>query len=102
MAIAQLIGDQGFKLGLIGGHHRLGEIIDRLPDRRFIGGFGMGGQRQGGGRKRKRAGGGQVTTSDTHLGSLPCSIVVGIVTGDQRFRPSGSLLQDQALLRMAP
>ena len=80
MAVAQLVGDQRLELGLVGGDHRLVEIVDGLGDCRLVGGFGAGDRGQG--RKRQRAGGGQVTTSDTHeLHSLG-RLFLGVVAGD--------------------
>jgi hypothetical protein len=87
MAVAQLVGNQCFELGLVGGHHRLGEIVDGFFDRGLVRRFGMG--RQGRDGERKGAGGGEMTTGDTHLGSLPRSIVMVMAAEDQRFRPLG-------------
>ena len=68
MAVAQLVGDQRLELGLVGGDHRLVEIVDGLATAASSADFGAGDRGQG--RKCQRTGG-EMTTSDTHDGFTP-------------------------------
>ena len=54
MAVAQLVGDERLELGLVGGLHGLGEIIDSLLDRPLIGELRRG-QPKAGNRPRTQA-----------------------------------------------
>src|SRR5262245_16030680 len=94
MAVAQLVGGERFEPGLVGGHHRLGKILDGLADGGFVRRLGMSRDRRG--RQHKRAGRGEMTTGDTHWAHSLVSIVMIMAAEDQRFRPSPSLLRGNA------
>ena len=67
MAVAQLVGDQRFELGLVGREHCLGEGGDRLGNGRGVGRFGECGRAGKGGCAQCDKGcGGDLAAVDGH------------------------------------
>src|SRR5262249_39393885 len=73
MTVTQLIGTQALQLGLILTKNRLSQRLDRLANRRLVGGCGYrrGTPQQAQTAECERTRNGQMTTCDAHIPSLP-------------------------------